>query len=63
MIATNDILPPYHAHDIAKKLRCHVRTVWRYEGQRKIPEARRIGRKPIWDRDEFDEWYAKAGRN
>jgi excisionase family DNA binding protein len=62
MIAEN-ILPPLTVNDVATRLGCNPRTVWRFEGQGKIPEARRIGRKVFWDRDEFEAWYAAAGRN
>lgn len=63
MIAVSDVLPPLTLKEVAQRLLCHPRTVWRYEGQGLIPEARRIGRKVFWDRTEWEEWYARAGRN
>jgi predicted DNA-binding transcriptional regulator AlpA len=59
----DDPLPPLTVQDVAERLNCHPRTIWRLEGQGKIPEARRVTRIPFWDRDEFEAWYATAGRN
>jgi excisionase family DNA binding protein len=54
---------PLTVKEVAERLNCHSRTVWRFEGRGEIPEARRIGRKVFWDRDEFEQWYQSAGRN
>lgn len=54
---------PLTVKEVAQRLICHPRTVWRFEGQGLIPQARRFGRKVFWDREEFDEWYMNSGRN
>jgi predicted DNA-binding transcriptional regulator AlpA len=54
---------PLDVKDIAARLRCHPRTIWRMEGRGQIPEARRFGKKVIWDRDDWEQWYRNAGRN
>jgi predicted DNA-binding transcriptional regulator AlpA len=50
--------PVLDVHDVARLLGCTERTIWRHEGKRLIPEARRVGGIVRWDRAEIEEWLA-----
>lgn len=48
--------PTLTAREVASRVGCSVRTLWRWEAQGKIPEGRRIGRSVRWDKIEIEIW-------
>lgn len=48
--------PTLDVHEMASRLGCAERTVWRLEAKELIPVARRVGKVVRWDRDEVEDW-------
>jgi excisionase family DNA binding protein len=48
--------PTLDVHEMALRLGCTERTVWRLEAKGLIPAARRVGKVVRWDRDEVEDW-------
>ena len=48
----------YTANDVADRLRCSVRHVWRLHDAGDMPAAVRVGRLVRWPRKFIDDWVA-----
>ena len=57
--AEQELSPTLDVYELAMRLGCTVRTVWRMEAKGLIPPARRVGRLVRWDREEIEDWLEK----